>query len=113
MIEPLPELPRPEFTVSHVESSPEVPPDIARKLLETGIPGGLIGYEYRPLTEAMFLGGIRCSGVVALATSGLLGRICVDVATGEIVHIPQVDSTTVTHVNRELGLFTRCVCSVQ
>ncbi|MFD5755804.1 hypothetical protein ACFWIZ_11330 [Streptomyces sp. NPDC127044] len=33
MIEPLPELPRPEFTVIHVESSPEVPPDIARKLL--------------------------------------------------------------------------------
>jgi hypothetical protein len=38
VIESLPELPRPEFTVSHVESSPEVPTDIARKLLETGIP---------------------------------------------------------------------------
>jgi hypothetical protein len=25
VIEPLPELPRPEFTVIHVESSPEVP----------------------------------------------------------------------------------------
>ncbi|GHD63816.1 hypothetical protein GCM10010317_061180 [Streptomyces mirabilis] len=112
MIESLPELPRPEFTVIHVESSPEVPPDIARKLHETGIPGGLIGYEYRPLTEAMFLGGIRCSGVVAIATSGLLGRICVDVTTGEIVHIPKVDSTTVTHVNRELDLFTRCVSGV-
>lgn len=51
MIEPLPELPRPEFTVIHVESSPEVPPDIARKLLETGIPDGLIRYEYRPLLD--------------------------------------------------------------
>ncbi|MGW1759207.1 SUKH-4 family immunity protein [Streptomyces mirabilis] len=112
MIEPLPELPRPEFTLIHIESSPEVPPHIARELLEAGIPGGLIGYEYRPLPEAVFLDGIRGSGLVAIATSGLLGRICVDVATGELVHIPKVESAAVTHVNRELDLFTRCVAGV-
>ena len=112
MIEPLPGLPRPEFTLIHIESSPEVPPYIARELLEAGIPGGLIGYEYRPLAEAVFLDGIRGSGLVAVATSGLLGRICVDVATGEIVHIPKVESTAVTHVNGELDLFTRCVSGV-
>ncbi|QIY96383.1 SUKH-4 family immunity protein [Streptomyces sp. S1D4-11] len=112
MIDPLPDLPRPEFTLIHVESSPEVPPHIARELLEAGIPGGLIGYEYRPLAEAVFLDGIRGSGLVAIATSGLLGRICVDVATRKLVHIPKAESAAVTHVNRELDLFTRCVAGV-
>jgi hypothetical protein len=110
--EPLPVLPTPQFTVIPLGSPPEVPADIAAELLGTGIPGGLIGYEYRPLPEAAFLGGIRQSGVVAVATSGLFGRICVDAATGEIVQIPKVESRTATHVNRDLPAFTRCVEAV-
>jgi hypothetical protein len=110
--EPLPVLPTPEFTVIPLGSSPEVPAAIAAELLGTGIPGGLIGYEYRPLPEAEFLAGIRQSGVVAVATSGLFGRICVDAATGEIVQIPKVDYPTATHVNRDLHAFTRCVEAV-
>jgi hypothetical protein len=106
-------LPRPEFAVVKLRSSSEVPARIAREL-EIGVPRGLIGYEYRPLAEAVFLGGIRQDGLVAIAASGLLGRICIDVATGEIVHIPKVDAApaTATHVNRDLGSFTRCVSAV-
>ncbi|MFK0025337.1 SUKH-4 family immunity protein [Streptomyces sp. NPDC090798] len=112
MPEQLPELPRPEFTMIRIGSSSEVPESIARELLESGIPGGLIGYEYRPLAEAVFLGEIRQGGLVSIATSGLLGRICIVVATGEIVHIPKVESTMATHVNRDLDSFTRCVAGV-
>jgi hypothetical protein len=54
--EPLPVLPAPEFTVIPLGSSPEVPADIAAEMLGAGIPGGLIGCEYRPLTEAAFIG---------------------------------------------------------
>jgi hypothetical protein len=98
--------------VIHIGSAPDVPAQIAADLRETGIPGGLIGYEYRPLSEAAFLGGIGECGLVAIATSGLLGRIAIDVATGHVVHIPQEKSATASHVSRDLCSFNRCVAAV-
>jgi hypothetical protein len=108
----LPRLPKPEFSVIHPGSSPDVPVQIAVDLREIGIPGGLIGYEYRPLSEAAFLGGIGEHGLVAIATCGLLGRIAIDVATGHVVHIPLENSATANHVNRDLCSFNRCVAAV-
>ncbi|MFE4628305.1 hypothetical protein ACFROD_35855, partial [Streptomyces mirabilis] len=92
MSQPLPQLPKPEFVLIHAEAPPEVPAQIAADLGETGIPAGLIGYEYRPLSEAVLLEGIGERGLVAIATSGLFGRIAVDVATGHVVQIPKIDS---------------------
>ncbi len=112
MSEPLPQLPRPEFTVIHIGSSPEVPINIANQLRETGIPSGLIGYEYRPLTEAEYISAVPERGLVAIGTSGLLGRICLDAATGEVVHIPKVEAVMVGHVNLDLKRFTECVSAV-
>jgi hypothetical protein len=112
VIDPLPELPKPVFAVVHLTSSSDVPAAIARELLETGIPHGMIGYEYRSLVEAEFHEGVPPNGLVAFGRSGLLGRIGVDVATGEVVHIPKVESTKVTHVNKDIHAFTRCVWAV-
>ncbi|MGW4698942.1 hypothetical protein [Streptomyces sp. NPDC004285] len=49
MSRPLPQLPKPEFVLIAIEAPHEVPDRIAAALRETGVPGGLIGYEYRPL----------------------------------------------------------------
>ncbi|MFH8804501.1 hypothetical protein ACH4F6_33840 [Streptomyces sp. NPDC017936] len=75
MSRPLPQLPKPEFVLIPIEARPEMPTQIAVDLGETGIPGGLIGYEYRPLSEPVYFGGIGERGLVAIATSGLFGHV--------------------------------------
>ncbi|MFE9628779.1 SUKH-4 family immunity protein [Streptomyces sp. NPDC006527] len=112
MSQPLPQLPKPEFVLIPVEAPPEVPTQIAVELEETGIPGGLIGYEYRPLSEPTYFGGVGERGLVAIATSGLFGRIAVDVASGRVVQIPDIESATTHHVNRDLDSFNRCIAAV-
>ncbi|EMF56494.1 SUKH-4 family immunity protein [Streptomyces bottropensis] len=112
MSQPLPQSPKPEFVLVSIEAPPEVPTQIAVDLRETGIPGGFIGYEYRPLSEPVYFGGIGERGLVAIATSGLFGRIAVDVASGHVVQIPMTESATVSHVNRDLGAFNRSVAAV-
>jgi hypothetical protein len=112
VIDPLPELPKPVFSVVHQRSTSDVPFGVARELLEIGVPCGMIGYEYRSLSEAEFLEGVLPNGLVAFGRSGLLGRIGVDVATGEVVHIPKAESTKVTHANKDIPAFTRCVSAV-
>lgn len=109
MSQPLPQLPKPEFVLIRVEAPPEAPAQIAVDLGETGIPAGLIGYEYRPLSEPVFLGEIGERGLVAIATSGLFGRIAVDVATGHMVQIPTIDSARARHVNSGLRLTARVI----
>jgi hypothetical protein len=110
--QPLPQLPKPEFVLIRIEAPPEVPTRIAVDLGETGIPGGLIGYEYRPLSEPVYFGGIGERGLVAIATSGLFGRVGVDVASGHVVQVPTIESATASHVNRDIDSFNRCVEAV-
>ncbi|MGC4950344.1 SUKH-4 family immunity protein [Streptomyces sp. DT224] len=112
MSQPLPQLPKPELALIRVEAPPEAPAQIAVDLGETGIPAGLIGYEYRPLNAPVYLGEIGEQGLVAIATSGLFGRIAIDVATGHMVQIPTIDSATARHVNSDLGSFNQCVAAV-
>ncbi|WP_225812237.1 SUKH-4 family immunity protein [Streptomyces spinosus] len=112
MSHPLPQLPKPEFALITIELPPEVPTETVVDLRTTGIPSGLIGYEYRPLSEPAYFGGIGERGVVAIATSGLFGRIAIDVASGHIVHIPHIDSSRMNHVNSDLDSFNRCVAAV-
>ncbi|MGO4456571.1 hypothetical protein AB4039_04470 [Streptomyces sp. M-16] len=71
---PLPQLPKPEFVLIRVEAPPEAPAQVTVDLREVGISAGLIGYEYRPLSEPVFLAGVGERGLVAIATSGLFGR---------------------------------------
>ncbi|MFH9016671.1 hypothetical protein ACH4C6_36055, partial [Streptomyces sp. NPDC017943] len=64
MSQPLPQLPKPEFVLIRIEAPPGVPTRIAVDLGETGIPGGLIGYKSRPLSEPVYFGGIGERGLV-------------------------------------------------
>ncbi|WP_251016368.1 SUKH-4 family immunity protein [Streptomyces sp. ISL-99] len=95
-----------------IEAPPDVPTQIAVDLGETGIPGGLIGYEYRPLSEPVYFGGFGERGLVVIATSGLFGRTAVDVATGHLVQIPKIKSAMANHVNSDLDSFNRCAAAV-
>ncbi|MFE5407040.1 SUKH-4 family immunity protein [Streptomyces sp. NPDC056580] len=112
MSQRLPELPKPEFVLITVEAPPEVPSRIAADLQEVGIPGGLIGYEYRPLSEPVYYGEIGERGLVAIAASCLSGRLGIDVASNRVVHIPDIESPMTYHVNRDLDSFNRCVAAV-
>ena len=111
VIRDLPPLPLPQYVVVRIGCSPEVPTEIAADLRQIGVPAGLIGYEYQPLAEAAVLGGIDESGLVVFGTSSLLGLTAIDVASRRIVHIPTTESSTVNHVNRDLGAFHRCVAA--
>ncbi|PKW00257.1 SUKH-4 immunity protein [Streptomyces sp. 1222.5] len=108
----LPQLPKPEFVLLTLEPPHEVPTQIAVALSETGVPGGSIGYEYRPLSEPALFGAFGERGPVAIATSGLCARIAVDVASGRLVQLSDVASSTTHHVNRDLDSFISCVAAV-
>ncbi|WP_406054805.1 SUKH-4 family immunity protein [Streptomyces sp. NBC_01077] len=112
MNQPLPQLPKPEFVLIPIEAPPEVPTQVAVDLGKTGIPGGLIGYEYRPLSEPVYFAGLGERGLVGIAMSGLFGRIAIDVASGHVVQTPAIESAAVSHVNRDLASFNRCVAAV-
>ncbi|MGW4567297.1 hypothetical protein ACWEN3_34560 [Streptomyces sp. NPDC004561] len=64
MIRDFPPLPLPQYAVARIGCLPEVPAEIADDLRQIGVPAGLIGYEYQPLTEATLLDGIGESGLV-------------------------------------------------
>ena len=111
VIRDLPPLPLPQYAVIPVGCSPQVPAEIAADLRQTGVPAGLIGYEYRPLAEAAVLDGFGERGVVVFGSCGLFGLIGVDVASRLIVHIPSTQASVVNHVNRDLRAFHRCVAA--
>ncbi|MFH8760548.1 hypothetical protein [Streptomyces atroolivaceus] len=83
----LPGLPKPEVRLIPIETPPEVSTRIGVDLGAAGIPGGFIGGEYRPLRKPVYLKRIGGRGLVAIATSGLFGRIAVDVAQGHLVQL--------------------------
>ncbi|WP_329360065.1 hypothetical protein [Streptomyces sp. NBC_01483] len=59
----------------------------------------------------MYFEGVGEQGLVAIATSGLFGRIAIDVASGHVVRIPEIESATASHVNRNHDSFNRCVAA--
>ncbi|MFE3253675.1 SUKH-4 family immunity protein [Streptomyces sp. NPDC059209] len=111
MIRDLPPLPLPQYSVLRIGCSPMVPAEIAADLRQSGVPAGLIGYEYQPLAEAAVLGGMDECGLVVFGTSGLFGHIAIEVASRRIVHIPMAEPSTTNHVNRDLEAFHRCVAA--
>jgi SUKH-4 immunity protein len=95
----------PAFELVSMESPPGSPPGIARALA-AGVPRRLIGREYVVLDRAECLAP---DGAVAFGTSGLHGRICLEPATGAVIHAPSLDDPARNAVNASLALFTTCV----
>ena len=102
----------PAYDLVRIQPGPGVPTPLAERLAESRVPRRCIGLEYRVLPEATFLGGIAGRNLVAFGTSGSPGRICVDIATGTVVHVPTVDGPVVNVVNVDLGAFRECVAAV-
>ncbi|WP_329138609.1 hypothetical protein OG552_31150 [Streptomyces sp. NBC_01476] len=90
MIRDFPSLPLPKYAVARIGCSRGVPDEIAADLREVGVPAGMIGYEYQPLAEATLLDGGGESGLVVFGTSGLFGRLGIDVASRRVVQIPKI-----------------------
>jgi hypothetical protein len=89
-----------------------VPASLATRLAEGGIPRGLIGLEYRALPEATLVAGTAVGDLVAVGSSGLSGRVCIEVATGSVVHVPVVGGPQVNRVNVNLDSFLSCVAAI-
>jgi hypothetical protein len=102
----------PTYELVRIQSGPGIPSPLAAILAETGVPRGCIGHEYRALPEAILLDGVVGRNLAAIGTSGTFGRICVDIATGAVVHIPVIDASMVNVVNVDLGAFCECVAAV-
>ncbi|SDT30002.1 SUKH-4 family immunity protein [Actinoplanes derwentensis] len=110
--ERFPVLPKPRFTLVRIAVPVDVPDHVKKSLAETGVPAGLIGYEYQALPAAVHLDGPLGGHLVAFGSSGAFGRVCVDVHTGAVRYVPEPGSTYVSEVNRDVGSFTRCVAAV-
>lgn len=103
-------LPWPRFALRSV-TCPEGVPDSIRQVLEQrGVPERSVGGEYLALESAVFLE--RPEGLLAFGKSGLDGRICVDVYSLEVVHVPTPGGCTINSVNSNLILFSSCVEAV-
>ncbi len=98
----------PKFELVRIASAPDVPPSVPDALAVEGIPRGLVGYEYRALSEAAVIPHDRRI-LVAFGSCGLRGRLCIDGNSRAVVHVPSVDATAVNAVNVSLDLFARSV----
>jgi hypothetical protein len=102
----------PVYDLVRIRFVPDVPPNMAARLAETRVPRRCIGHEYRVLPEATFLGRIAERDLVAFGISGSSGRVCVDLATGTVVHVPTIGGSMVNVVNADLAAFCECVAAV-
>jgi hypothetical protein len=100
----------PRFDLVRIGASADMLAPVARRLA-AGVPKGLLGQEYRPLDQAAMLAP-GDGGLVAFGTSGGYGRICVEPATGAVVHVPTIRKLTRNPVNASLDLFGECVAAV-
>jgi len=100
-------LPWPRFVLRPV-ACPEGTPDRVRQALGMhGVPARGVGGEYVALAEAAFVDG--APDLLAFGQSGLTGRICVDVGSLEVVHLPQPDGGPANPVNSNLAAFSACI----
>jgi hypothetical protein len=102
----------PTYELVRIRPGPGMSSPLAAILAETGVPRGCIGHEYRVLPEAVLLDGVVGRSLAAIGTSGAFGRICVEITTGAVVHIPVVDAPVVNVVNVDLDAFRECVAAV-
>jgi hypothetical protein len=83
-------------------------PDPARAALEErGVPERSVGGEYVAMHDAEFLPGRP--HLLAFGRSGLCGRICLDIRSLKVVHVPVINYKQVNSVSASIGTFVACV----
>lgn len=95
------------YRLRQVSSPPGAPPAVATLLSAHGIPERGVGGEYVALDSPSFLEA--SPGLLALGRAGLTGRICLDVESLEVVHVPSPAVERVNPVNSTLLAFSACI----
>jgi hypothetical protein len=102
-------LPWPRFALRRLACPPGTP-DEARQLLEgQGLPERGVGAEYVAMDSAALLDDHP--NLLAFGRSGLYGRICLDVVSLAVVHVPNAEASRINPVNSDLAAFTACIDS--
>jgi SUKH-4 immunity protein len=79
---------------------------------EIAVPHTLVGREYQAMQTAELLKGDGMGSLLAFGVCALDGRMCLDVRSGAVVHVPTVSQSDVNPANSSLDKFLRCVEAV-
>ncbi|MEU5696345.1 SUKH-4 family immunity protein [Actinosynnema sp. NPDC020468] len=104
-------IPWPDDEVVAVPSAAGVGREVAAWLVDPGVPRRFFGAEYRVLAEAVVLSGAH-AGLVAFASCGEEGRLCVERPTGRVVLVPRVGAEGFGVVNGSVRAFVDSVAFV-
>jgi hypothetical protein len=97
----------PRFELATPDLPPDIPAFARERLSERGVPKGLIAHEYRIADRATQ----PTEDLVCFGSSGLDGKICIEVPSGSIVRVFG-DASTRRLVNSDLEAFTAVVSAV-
>lgn len=100
-------LPWPRFVLRSMTCPRGTPEPVQQVVRMHGVPARGVGGEYVALPEAVFLDD--APNLLAIGQSGLTGRICVEVDSLEIVHVPVPGGARVNPVNSNLIAFSACI----
>jgi SUKH-4 immunity protein len=103
-------LPWPRFVLKKLACPEGTPDEVRQALSRHGVPARGVGAEYAALDEAVFLDS--APHLLAFGEAGDTERICVDVRSLEVVHVPAPGSARVNPVNANLEAFSACVEAV-
>jgi hypothetical protein len=87
-------------------------PSEAQILATRGVPRRIIGHEFTALSEAYLVAAESGQNLIAFGSSGLRGIVCLDPASGAVVHVPNPDGPQRNPVNTSIDMFTECVAAM-
>jgi hypothetical protein len=105
--EPTDRLPWPRFVLTAIPYPPGTPETARRALDAVGVPVRCVGFEYIALERVELLD--QHPNLLAFGRSGLNGRVCLDVVSLEIFHVPVPGYPQINPVNSSLPAFIACV----
>jgi hypothetical protein len=98
----------PHFALRPVAYPSGTPGAVRQALDMHGVPERSVGGEYVAMSDATFLDG-HANNLLAFGRSGLTGRVCLEIRSLEIVHVPSVAAERVNPVNSSLSAFVACI----
>ena len=101
----------PAFELVTMRVPSDLPPE-AQILATRGVPKRIIGHEFTALSEARLVAAEPGRSLIAFGLSGLRGMVCLDPASGAVVHVPNPDGPQWNLVNASVDKFIECVAAV-
>ena len=97
----------PRFELVKLDVVSAVPPSVAKRLADPGVPRGAFGYQ--PMNPAHPLSGDETGELICFGSDGLFGRICVRASSGEVVTVPNPERISTYLANSDLDRFAECM----